>query len=136
VPVADKITISNEARAKANEKTSFADALEKMRTEGRELQRQLEAARKQGEGAAEHYKRKLQCLLIAMRIMQGDKVPPEDHRFLAEEEPELYHKAMSMRIEKKDPDEHDRVSEDEENDSEMPDDGEPAPVQAGSGEAD
>ena len=134
ISVTDEVTISGKAKIKSKEETSFADALEKMRAESRELQRQLEAARKQSEGAAEYYRRKLKCILIAMRIMQGDKVPPEDHSFLAEEEPELYQKAMSLRIEKEDPEEYDRVSEDEKNDYETPDDEESTPVRMGNGE--
>ncbi|MCL2125526.1 MAG: hypothetical protein FWH33_06005 [Oscillospiraceae bacterium] len=131
----DEVTISNGSIAKAKEENNLSDALEKMRAESRELQRQLEAAREQGDGMADYFKKKLQCIIIAMRIMQGDKVPPEDHRFLAEEEPELYHKAMSMRVEKEDPEEYDRLSEDEENDSKAPDNGEAEPVQGGSREA-
>ncbi|MCL2153557.1 MAG: hypothetical protein FWH57_11490 [Oscillospiraceae bacterium] len=132
----DEVTISNEAKAKAQskEEQKFADALERMRAEGRELQRQLEIARKQGEGVAEYYRSKLKCLIIAMRIMQGDIVPPEDHRFLLEEDPELYKEAMTMRIEKEDPKEHDRVSEDKKKDSNSPDKGETAPIQTENGE--
>jgi hypothetical protein len=131
---ADKLTISDKAKAKAAEKKSFEDALEEMRAERRELSRQMEQARKMGEGVAKQYADKLKCLQIAMRIMQGDKVPPADHRFLSEKEPELYFKAVSMRIEKEDPKEHDRLSEDEEDEAAASDGAETSTAKAGGGE--
>lgn len=39
----------------------------------------------------------MKCLKIAMNIMRGKKVPPEDERFLMENDPEGYKLAIAMR---------------------------------------
>ncbi|USF26738.1 hypothetical protein N510_001670 [Firmicutes bacterium ASF500] len=39
----------------------------------------------------------MKCLKIAMNIMKGKKVPPEDERYLMENDPEGYKLAISMR---------------------------------------
>jgi hypothetical protein len=57
----------------------------------------------------------LKCLIISRRIMAGDKVPVEDHRFLQKHDPELYGKAILMRLPKQDPHEYKRISEDDSN---------------------
>ena len=106
------VSISDEARAKlkevraeSNETKNFADKVEVIR--------QLREANKQAEAAAGAFDSLRRLLIIAMRIMRGDNVPHQDHRFLAENDPELYAKAMSLRITKEDPEDHDRLSEDE-----------------------
>ena len=40
----------------------------------------------------------MKCLKIAMNIMRGKKVPPEDERFLMENDPEGYKLAIAMQI--------------------------------------
>ena len=55
------------------------------------------------------------CEKIAASIMKGDKVPPEDLRFLMENDPDGYRLAMALRRQKEDPEEVDSVLEDEEN---------------------
>ena len=55
------------------------------------------------------------CQKIAASIMKGDKVPPEDLKFLMENDPDGYRLAMAMRRHKEDPEEVDSVLEDEEN---------------------
>jgi hypothetical protein len=74
--------------------------------------KQMESAREQGAAEAEAAKIRIKCLQIAMRIISGDEVPPEDHKFLAEHDPELYAEAMSRRMPKEDPYKHERLSED------------------------
>ena len=54
------------------------------------------------------------CAKIAANIRSGDKVPPEDLRYLIKHDPRLYMMAMASRERKGDPDKCDRVSEDEE----------------------
>ena len=39
----------------------------------------------------------MKCLKIAMNIMKGKKVPPEDERYLMENDPNGYKLAMSMK---------------------------------------
>ena len=53
------------------------------------------------------------CQKIAASIMKGDKVPPEDLKFLMENDPDGYRLAMAMRRHKEDPEEVDSVLEDE-----------------------
>lgn len=43
------------------------------------------------------------CQKIAAAIMRGDRVPPEDLRYLMEHDKEGYKLAMALRQEKKDP---------------------------------
>ena len=87
--------------------------LEEMRNRYHTLRDELKRAGDISEGMAESYKEKIKCMQIAMRIMAGDKVPIEDHRYLAERDKELYVKALSMRVEKRNPKEHDKLSEEE-----------------------
>lgn len=45
----------------------------------------------------------LKCIIIAMRIMKGHKVPLKDEKFLAEKEPEMYLRAVLLRQKNDDP---------------------------------
>jgi hypothetical protein len=78
---------------------------------------QLEDVREQGKAAAESWKVRIKCLKIAMRIIVGDEVPVEDHRYLAKNDPELYFEALSRRMPKEHPRKHERLSEDEKPDN-------------------
>lgn len=53
------------------------------------------------------------CQEIAARIMRGDRVPPEDERYLMESDPNGYKLAIAMRTPKKDPKEWDSILDDE-----------------------
>ena len=53
------------------------------------------------------------CQKIAASIMKGDNVPPEDLKFLMENDPDGYRLAMAMRRHKEDPEDVDSVLEDE-----------------------
>lgn len=46
---------------------------------------------------AEHLKVQMKCLEISMRMMKGKKVPPEDERYLMENDPEGYKITLAMR---------------------------------------
>ena len=107
----DTVNVSEDAKKSAKD---FQSKLEEMRNEMRALREELERAREAGEGAAEMWKIEIKCLQIAMRIMSGNKVPNADQRFLMDHKPELYAKAITMRMEKTDPKEYDRLTEDEE----------------------
>jgi len=134
----DTVVISEEARTKADD---FQSKLDAMRDEMRALREDLKRAQEAGEGAAEAWKEKIRCLQIAMRIMSGNKVPIEDHRYLAEKDAELYNRAIQLRVEKEDPKEYDRLSEDEEDNADAAVDGAPeaapaaADAQSGDAEA-
>ena len=112
---ADVLSISKDAKEAAQEtKKTPAQEMEEIWAQREILRKQMESAREQGEAAAAAFEEKRKCLLISMRIMNGDKVPPADHQYLAEKDPELYGKAILMRRIKEDPEEYDRLSEDEE----------------------
>lgn len=106
----DKVEISAEAKKGS---VDFQGMLDEMRDKYRMLREDMKRAQEAGDGMAEAMKEKIRCLQIAMRIMSGDNVPIEDERYLAEKDIELYHQAKTMRIEKEDPKDHDRLSEDE-----------------------
>ena len=110
IPIEDIIEISKDARDKAED---FQSKLDEMRSETRALREGLKQAAEAGEGAAAAWREKIICMQIAMRIMSGDKVPEEDHRYLRERDFELNSRAIQLRIEKKDPDEYDRLSKDD-----------------------
>lgn len=75
--------------------------------------KQLESSSEQQKASNENTKILIKCLMIAMRIMAGDEVPKEDHRFLAKYDMGLYHRAISMRIMRENPKKYKRLSEDE-----------------------
>ena len=77
------------------------------------LQKQMEQIREQSEDAAEGWKIYIKCLRIAMRIISGDNVPEIDHQYLAKNDPELYGKAMSMKVHKQDPEDLDSISDED-----------------------
>ncbi|MDR2581167.1 MAG: hypothetical protein LBC85_09275 [Fibromonadaceae bacterium] len=64
------------------------------------------------------------ALIIAMRIIKGDKVPPKDEKFLAEHNPKLYFKAKMLGelAKNKNSKEHDSILEDEDSEETEADD--------------
>jgi hypothetical protein len=85
---------------------------EEMKNNYEMLSRNLENVNAQSEAYAEAAKIQLKCMKIATRIMAGDDVPKADHRFLAEHAPELYGRAIMMRVLKENPEKHRQLSED------------------------
>lgn len=86
---------------------------------------------------SEQLKIQQKCLIIAMRIMQGKKVPPQDERYLMEHDPKGYQLAMALRKPpKKDEKECKSVLDNEDKQSDKTSDsGEAAPAEAsGAGE--
>ena len=108
--VEDKVDISADAKNKTDD---FQKKLDDMRNEMQTLREGLRRVSEAGSSAAKAWKERIKCLKIAMRIMSGDIVPEEDYRYLRERDMELYSRAIQMRIEKEDPKEYDRLSEDE-----------------------
>lgn len=92
------------------------DKLHDMEEWYRSMFEQLEAAHAQAKATGEGLREKMMCLEIAMRIISGDNVPKEDHQYLLKKDPGLYMRAISMRFQKEDPKDHDRLTEDEEDD--------------------
>ena len=110
----DMAEISENAKSDA---IDMQTKLDEIRKRHQELRDGLKRAQDLGEGMSKAWKEKILCLKIAMRIMSGDKVPLEDRRFLMEKDPELYRQAISLRHEKKDQKEYERLSENEKNDN-------------------
>lgn len=59
---------------------------------------------------------RLKCIIIAMRIINGDHVPSKDRAFLAENEPEMYSNAILLRRQNDKPKKYDSLFEDKKND--------------------
>ena len=111
------VEISAEGTRKAGESRDTNNEAQKMTNELKGYIKQLEDAHEQGEAAADSANVLIKCMQIAMRIISGDEVPWEDHRYLAEHNPELYAEAMSKRMPKEKPHKHERLSEDEKPDA-------------------
>lgn len=109
----DTVRISYEA-AELAVKEQLARQRQEMVDDFRLLQMKLEQAREAGDGMFDAIRERVLLLRIASRIMGGDNVPLEDHRFLSERDPALYMKAISLRIDNDDPYDHDRLSDEEE----------------------
>lgn len=90
--------------------------LQKMANDLQGMKEQLNNISEQGQGSAEAARIRMICMKIAFRIIKGDKVPIEDHRYLQKHDPELYAEAISKKMPNIDPEEHDRLSEDDESD--------------------
>lgn len=79
----------------------------------------------------------MKCLKIAMNMMKGKKVPPEDERYLMEHDPDGYKMAIAMKnLVKEDKKECESVLDDEDKNggkTESSDSGESAPTEAASG---
>jgi hypothetical protein len=127
----DKIEISDEARAASRAKIKSADMQQKIPHRGNTkdlyadeqddtIEKILEEYRNSGsigrtddadDAAAAERRNKLAAMKIAMRISNGDNVPLQDHRFLAEYDPNLYKAALkaSLVADNKDPKDYDSL---------------------------
>ena len=101
------------AESTEEKKTKALEKLEEMQNAYETLSREMERIREQGEAMAEETKKRTKCMIIAMRIIAGDEVPVKDHRYLAENDPALYGRALMMRMQRPDPIKHKQISEDE-----------------------
>ena len=106
---------------KAAEKKDKKDITEEWKEKSEQLRRdmnrlkdEMQRAEEIAEGMGEAMREMIKCMRIAMRIMSGHKVPEADHRYLMEKDTALYSKAIMMRREIPDPEELERLSEDEE----------------------
>jgi len=110
---ADRLSLSRQA-------VDFLEKLELQRQEQERLaQRQKQEDRHaSGEEALLDYagkalKAMLKCQKIAARISAGDKVPPQDLKYLMKNDPSGYKLAMATRVPKKHPREYDTVLDEE-----------------------
>ncbi len=79
------------------------------------LKNDLEASKSQIEAMSEMMETKLKCLKISGRIINGDTVPTSDHKFLMENEPDLYSMSVNLRADKSTGKEHESLLEEEKN---------------------
>jgi len=109
----------------AKDKTEeWKEKLEQLRRDMNWFRDELKRAGEVAEGMGEAMREMIKCLRIAMRIMSGHNVPEADHRFLMDKDTALYSKAIMMRREIIDPEELERLSEDEEENEESSEIGE------------
>jgi hypothetical protein len=109
------VSISEEARSKAISKMMDAqEELARMESFADTMKQQIKQAQEQGKAEANAMKIRLNCMLIAARIMKGDEVPKEDIRYLKKNDMELYNKAILMRIQNDHPKKHKKISDNKE----------------------
>ena len=107
------------------DKTSWSQAalsfLQEVNRQDMEKQRKLLEAKQKGNSELDALGKSLKvmerCRKIASRIMKGDKVPPQDERYLMECDPDGYKLALACRVPKEKPKEWESVLEDEEEES-------------------
>ncbi len=87
--------------------------LQEVNRQDMEKQRKLLEARQRGSGELDALTKALKtmenCRKIASRIMRGDKVPPQDERYLMENDPDGYKLALVCRKPKEKPKEWESV---------------------------
>ena len=115
---ADQLSLSQQALAYAEEQRQklWGSAQEE---EGRHqghldsLLDAMETKKDELDSMSEKLKTLSKCQKIAAAIMRGDRVPPEDLRYLMEHDKEGYKMALAMRRPKKDPEEVESVLDEE-----------------------
>lgn len=115
---ADQLSLSQQALAYAEEQRQklWGSAQEE---EGRHqghldsLLDAMESKKDELDSMSEKLKTLNKCQKIAAAIMRGDRVPPEDLRYLMEHDKEGYKMALAMRRPKKDPEEVESVLDEE-----------------------
>lgn len=104
---ADRLDLSRQALA----------VLEELNRQDREARRKLLEAKRKGSQKTDILTKSLKtlekCRKIAARIQAGDKVPPEDERYLMDHDPDGYKLALAARQPKEKPKEWDSVLEKE-----------------------
>ncbi len=113
-------TVDLNAKKDAEEIAKLNEELEKQREEQSRLEAEMEnlkadfeAAKKEAEAVKEAFDVLIKCIKISGNIISGNKVPGSDHKFLMDNDPDLYMLSISARIPNKDPKELDKVVEKE-----------------------
>ena len=104
---ADKLSLSRQALAYVEERSRLAwNPEEGQNKKDSVIQGYLDAMetqKKQLDSMEDKLDMMNKCQKIAAAIMRGDRVPPEDLRYLMEHDKEGYKLALALRREKKDP---------------------------------
>jgi len=110
------MSVSDQIKAHNLEKRKFlTHVAETMRTESEARRQKLLELLKKSDTKDKPYEIRIKCLKIARRIMRGDKVSIKDLQYLMENDPELYLLAIMFRVPKEDPEEHECISDEENN---------------------
>ena len=111
----DKLTLSRQAAAFVEERGR--QMWEEVREREQRRQDRMDSAAQPASGELDLLSKGLRvlelCQKIAASIMKGNKVPPEDLKFLMENDPAGYRLAMAMRRDNPDPEEEESVLTDE-----------------------
>ena len=108
-------------RSAKTDKTSWSQTalsfLQEVNRQDLEKQRKLLEAKQRKNGELDFLSKSLKtmekCRKIASRIMKGDKVPPQDERYLKDNDPDGYKLALVSRKPKKNPKEWESVLDEE-----------------------
>lgn len=104
-------------RDKASWSQAALTFLQEVNRQDLEKQRKLLEAKQRGNGSMDALTKSLKtmdkCRKIASRIMKGDKVPPEDEKYLMENDQDGYKLALACRQPKEKPKKWDSVLDEE-----------------------
>ena len=110
----DTISISSDGKKLLDEeKNLMLNNIEDESNMIAEMLRQLEESK----NSENPYDGFIKCIQIAMRIMNGDKVPEKDKQFLIENQPQMYSNALLLRRPNEKPKKYDSLLADEKNDA-------------------
>lgn len=115
---ADKLTLSRQALSYLEEQNQKRWQWQQEREQRRQDRMNdslssLDSAKKEIDLLEKAMKVLKKCQQIAASIMKGNRVPPEDLRYLMENDPEGYKLAMAMRRENPDPEDEESVLDEE-----------------------
>lgn len=115
---ADKLTLSRQALTFVQERNQKMWEAEQRREQRRQDRMNdslsaLESSKQELDLLSKGLKVLEACRKIAASIMKGDNVPPEDLKYLMENDPEGFKMAMAMRRPKEDPEDVESVLDDE-----------------------
>lgn len=135
-PSADKLTVSRQALSWLEEQNRKMWEEEQARQQRRQDRMNdslsaLENSKHELDALEKAMKVMRLCQKIAASIMKGDRVPPEDLKYLMNNDPDGYKLAMAMRRHKEDPEDVESVLEEE--NSAKTEEGEGEAVAASSG---
>lgn len=111
---ADKLSVSQQALTWLERQAELDREREMRRQERRsDSLSALESKKQALDGLDKKLKVQNKCQKIAAAIMRGDRVPPEDLKYLMDNDAAGYKLAMAMRREKKDPEDVESVLDEE-----------------------
>lgn len=122
-PPADKLTLSRQALSfleEQNRKLWEQDMEREQRRQDRmnDCLSSIESKKKELDAMDKALKVLRICQKIAASIMKGDRVPPEDLKYLMDNDPEGYKMAMALRRHKEDPEDVESALEEEDKNGE------------------